>query len=260
MSNPYLENLFSLAGKTAVISGASSGLGAHFAAVLSAAGASVILMARREDKLVELAANIEKSGGEARTILVDVSEPGSVYQAFDEIDKAGIPIDILVNNAGISSTPTRFTELEEAQWGYLLDVNLKGAWRIAKQAAIRMKERGTGVIINTGSIYSQVTGLMKADYNVSKAALEQLSKNIALELGRYGVRVNTLCPGYFASDINSKEFSTDRGKAYIRQLVPQRLGRYEELDGPLLLLASGAGSFINGASLVVDGGTMLHPV
>lgn len=255
-----IDNLLSLKGKTALISGASSGLGAHFAQVMAAAGAEVVVAARRVDKLTELVNIIKEQGGKARSLAMDVISPESVEEAFQALDGMIGSLDILVNNAGISTNPTRFTDLEEDEWGYLLDVNLKGAWRVAKQAAVRMKSQGKGSIINTGSIYSLCTGIQKADYNVSKVAIAQLTKNMALELSRSGIRVNSLCPGYFASAINEKEFNTDRGKAYIANLVPQRLGEYHELNGPLLLLASDAGSYMNGTALVVDGGSLLNPV
>ena len=123
-----------------------------------------------------------------------------------------------------------------------------------------MKRQGLGVVVNTGSIYSHISGSHKADYNVSKVAVDQLTKNMALELARSGVRVNSLCPGYFETAINEKEFSTEQGRAYIDRLVPKRTGRYQELTGPLLLLVSDAGSYVNGASLVVDGGTVHSPI
>ncbi|WP_295801909.1 SDR family oxidoreductase [uncultured Microbulbifer sp.] len=255
-----IENLFSLQGKTALVSGASSGLGAYFAEVLAQAGAEVIIAARRVEKLDELAGKIVANGGRARVVAMDVASPESVELAFQAIDAMTGQLDILVNNAGISTKPGRFVEQEEDIWGGLLDVNLRGVWRVAREAAIRMKAHGSGTIINTGSIYSLCTGIMKTDYNVSKVAVAQLSKNMALELGRYGVRVNTLCPGYFASDINAAEFGTEKGREYIRKLVPQRLGEYRELAGPLLLLASDAGSFINGVALPVDGGSLLSPI
>lgn len=255
-----LDNLFSLQGKTALISGASSGLGEHFARVLAEAGATVIVAARRADRLQVLQDDILQAGGQAHAITMDVTSSASVEQAFKQIDELTDKLDILVNNAGISTKPTKFLDLEEEDWGYLLDVNLKGVWRVGREAAIRMKAQGSGSIINTGSIYSMVTGIMKADYNVSKVAVDQLTKNMALELGRAGIRVNSLCPGYFASAINEAEFSSERGKAYIAKLVPQRLGQHHELNGPLLLLASDASSFMNGSALVVDGGSLLNPV
>lgn len=255
-----LDNLFSLEGKTALISGASSGLGEHFARVLAEAGATVIVAARRADRLQVLQDDILQAGGQAHAITMDVTSSASVEQAFKQIDELTDKLDILVNNAGISTKPTKFLDLEEEDWGYLLDVNLKGVWRVGREAAIRMKAQGSGSIINTGSIYSMVTGIMKADYNVSKVAVDQLTKNMALELGRAGIRVNSLCPGYFASAINEAEFSSERGKVYIAKLVPQRLGQHHELNGPLLLLASDASSFMNGSALVVDGGSLLNPV
>jgi len=255
-----LNNLFSLAGKTALISGASSGLGEHFAQLLAAAGARVVVAARRVDKLEDLVTRIRNAGGDALAIAMDVTSVDSVNAAFDQLDSKVESLDILVNNAGISTAPSKFLDQEEDDWAYLLEVNLKGAWRVARQATRRMKVQGFGVVINTGSIYSHCTGMMTSAYNVSKVALDQLTKNMALELGRSGIRVNSLCPGYFASPINEGEFSTERGKAYISRLVPQRLGDYHELDGPLLLLASDASSFMNGSSLIVDGGSLLSPI
>lgn len=255
-----ISELFSLQGKTALISGASSGLGAYFAEVLADAGAEVILAARRVEKLEALASRIADKGGRARALALDVTDGSSVEAAFVALDGMVERLDILVNNAGISTTPQRFVDQDEAVWGDLLNVNLQGAWRVARQAAVRMRAQKSGCIINTGSIYSLCTGIMKTDYNVSKVALAQLTRNMALELGRYGVRVNTLCPGYFASDINASEFATERGQEYIRRLVPQRLGEYRELAGPLLLLASDAGSFVNGIELPVDGGSLLSPI
>jgi NAD(P)-dependent dehydrogenase (short-subunit alcohol dehydrogenase family) len=256
----FFESLFSLQGKTALVTGASSGLGAHFARVLAMAGAEVVVAARRMDNLESLVQTIRDNGGQAQALTMDVSSPGSVAAAFRQLEDMVDSLDILVNNAGISTAPTRFTDLEEDSWGYVLDVNLKGAWRVAKLAAVRMKAQRKGTIINTGSIYSLCTGIQKADYNVSKAALAQLTRNMALELARSNIRVNSLCPGYFFSAINEAEFSSERGLAYIQRLVPQRLGEYDELNGPLLLLASNAGSFINGTELVVDGGSLLNPI
>jgi NAD(P)-dependent dehydrogenase (short-subunit alcohol dehydrogenase family) len=254
------DELFSLQGKTVLISGASSGLGEHFARVMASSGATVVVAARRFDRLTELANEIEKSGGSAHALEMDVTSPGSVNQAFETLDGMISNLDILVNGAGISSTPTKFLDMEEDGWGYLLDVNLKGAWRVGRQAGLRMKSQGFGAIVNIASMYSHCTGMLKTDYNVSKAAVLQLTKNMALELGRAGVRVNALCPGYIASAINEVEFSKESGKAYIARLVPQRLGEMHELDGPLLLLASDASSFMNGSSIVVDGGSVLIPV
>ena len=255
-----IQSLFSLAGKTALVSGASSGLGEHFAQVLSAAGAEVIVAARREDRLASLVERINAAGGRASSIALDVTSRISVDQAFEEIDKRVSSLDIVVNNAGITNRPIRFVDATEEEWGAVLDVNLIGAWRIAQAAAIRMKKQGSGTVVNTGSIYSHVSGSHKADYNVSKVAIDQLTKNMALELARSGIRVNSLCPGYFETAINEKEFGTEQGRAYVNRLVPRRTGLYQELTGPLLLLVSDAGSYVNGTSLIVDGGTVHSPI
>ena len=262
-SNPLnfdLAQLYSLQGKTALVTGASSGLGEYFAQILSRAGAEVIVAARRIDKLQALVENIQRAGGKAHAVALDVSNSDSVAEAFAQIDQLVPSLDIVINNAGVSTAPAKFVDQPESEWEYLLDTNLKGAWRVAQQAGKRMQQAQQGCIVNTGSIYSVATGLFKTDYNVSKVALAQLTKNMALELSRYGVRVNTLCPGYFASDINGAAFSTEEGQAYIKRLVPKRLGQYHELAGPLLLLVSDAGSFINGIDLTVDGGSVLSPV
>lgn len=255
-----LEQLFSLQGKTALVSGASSGLGEYFAKVLAQAGAEVVVAARRLDKLEQLVEHITAEGGKAHAVVMDVTSQESVTQAFESIDGLIDGLDIVINNAGLSSAPAKFINENDEDWEYILDVNLKGAWRVAKAAAKRMQAAKKGCIVNTGSIYSHCTGILKAGYNVSKVAISQLTKNMALELARSGVRVNALCPGYFASAINDAEFSSEKGQQYIANLVPQRLGNYEELAGPLLLLVSDAGSFVNGVSLPVDGGSLLSPI
>lgn len=255
-----IEKLFSLEGKTALISGASSGLGEYFAGVLASAGAEVIVAARRVDRLEKVVADIQSQGGTAHAVAMDVSSQQSVTDAFAEIDALVDSLDIVINNAGLSSTPAKFINQPDDDWEGLLDVNLKGAWRVAKASAKRMQAAKQGCIVNTGSIYSHCTGILLTDYNVSKVAIDQLTKNMALELARSGVRVNSLCPGYFASEINDAQLSGEHGQKYINKLVPQRLGNYEELAGPLLLLVSSAGSFVNGISLPVDGGTLLSPI
>lgn len=255
-----VEKLFSLQGKTAMVSGASSGLGAFFSELLAGAGAQVVLTARRTDKLQAVVDKITKAGGTAHAIGMDVNDASSVEHAFEALDSLTGRLDILLNNAGIVSKPQKFISQEEESWGAVLDTNLKGAWRVGQQAARRMQTQKAGVIVNTCSVYSHVTGTLVTDYNVSKVAMLQLTKNMALELARSGVRVNALCPGYFYTELNRDNFDTDRGQAYVQRLVPQRLGNLQELAGPLLLLVSDAGSYINGTSLVVDGGSALNPL
>jgi len=252
--------LHSLQGKTALVTGASSGLGEYFAQLLAHLGAQVIVAARRVDKLEDLVASIVDEGGKSYSVAMDVSCADSVEAAFKQIDQVSGELDIVINNAGVANPPSKFVDQSEEDWSFVLDTNLKGAWRVAQQAAQRMQKAGKGSIINTGSIYSVGTGMFKADYNVSKVALAQLTKNMALELSRSGVRVNALCPGYFHSPMNEQAFSTEAGQTYLKGLVPQRLGELNELAGPLLLLASDAGSFVNGVVLPVDGAALLSPI
>lgn len=253
-------DLFTLQGKTALITGASSGLGAYFAKILAESGATVIVTARRQDKLEKLVSEIEVAGGKAFAVAMDVTSTSSVNQAFADIESITNRLDILVNNAGVVSTPQKFLTQPEDEWDFVMETNLKGAWRIAQRAAQMMAQQKSGSIINTCSIYSLATGVLKTDYNVSKAAVLQMTKNMALELCRSNIRVNAICPGYFKTELNEDSFNSEKGQAYISRLVPQRLGEYQELAGTLLLLASNAGSYINGTAIVVDGGSILSPV
>lgn len=255
-----MTQLHSLEGRVVLVTGASSGLGEYFSKFMASIGAEVIVAARRIDKLEQLVADIESQGGSATAVAMDVSSSDSVEGAFKQIDQLCSSLDVVVNNAGVANPPSRFVEQSEEDWSFVLDTNLKGAWRVAQQAAQRMQKAGKGSIINIGSIYSIGTGMFKADYNVSKVALAQLTKNMALELSRSGVRVNALCPGYFHSPMNEEAFSKESGQKYLQGLVPQRLGELHELAGPLLLLASDAGSFVNGVVLPVDGASLVSPL
>lgn len=255
-----LESRFRLDGKTALVTGASSGLGAHFAQVLAAQGARVILTARRETLLAEQVAAIQANGGNALSVAMDVTDPASVAAAFDTVEAAG-GCDILLNNAGAASPPKKFLDTGEDDWQWLIDTNLSGAWRVAREAAQRMVKAGRGgSIVNIASIYGLRTGALKVAYNVSKAGVVQLTRSMAVELVRNGIRVNALCPGWFLTAINADYFASDGGKRYTNGIPMRRLGRLEELDGPLLLLASEAGSYMTGSEIVVDGGIVESPI
>jgi NAD(P)-dependent dehydrogenase (short-subunit alcohol dehydrogenase family) len=247
---------FSLAGHRALVTGASSGLGRHFALTLAAAGADVIVAARRTDKLQALVAEIVALGGHARAVALDVVDGNSVRRCFDDIAADG-PADLIVNNAGSASTrPT--LQLEEAEWDAVVDTNLKGAWLVAQEAARRLiaAKRG-GAIVNTTSILAERVAGGVAPYAASKAGLRQLSAALALEWARFGIRVNALAPGYIVTDLNRDFLESDAGER-MRARVPQRrFGAPEQLDGALLLLLSDAGSYITGAYLPVDGGHLV---
>ena len=246
-------DLFRLDGRTTLVTGASGGLGRHFALVLAAAGASVAVAARRAKSIEEVAAEIVAAGGAAVAVALDVTDGDGITTAFDDAEKALGPIDVLINNAGVALTKPAL-ETEEADWDHVLDTNLKGAWMVAREAARRMVDNGGGTIINLGSIVAErVAGGLSA-YAASKAGLIQLTRVLAVELARHSIRVNALAPGYIETDINREYFATDAGQRTIKRIPQRRVGRLGDLDGPLLLLASEASAFMTGSVITVDGG------
>lgn len=243
-----------LRGKRALITGASGGLGLHFAELLSRHGVAVTLAARRKEALDEACAAIQAAGGAARAIQMDVADGASVAAALAD---AGTSFDILINNAGISGAG-RALDLDEAEWDSVLDTNLKGVFVVAQAVARSMRAAGHGgAIVNIASILGhRVAGNLSA-YAASKAGVLQLTKALALEWARDGIRVNALCPGYIETDINRAFFSSEAGQQLVKRIPQRRLGKPEELDGALLLLASAAGSYITGSSIEVDGGHLV---
>ena len=244
---------FSLAGRTALVSGASSGLGARFARVLAAAGAAVVLGARRAERLQALAASITGEGGHALAVTLDVTDDASVAAAFDAAEAAFGTVDVAVCNAGIGATAA-ITESGPEDWDAVLEVNLNGVRRVGRECARRLVAAGRpGSIVNVASVLGLLAQANHAGYAASKGAVIQLTRVMALDLARHGIRVNALAPGYVATEINAAFFASEAGQRYVGRLPARRLGTPEELDGPLLLLASDAGSYVNGAVLVVDG-------
>lgn len=243
---------FSLAGKTALVTGASSGLGRRFAETLADAGASVALAARRFELLKELATQIERQGGRALPIRTDVTESGQVEACVDQAEARLGPISIVVNCAGVLVQEWLAT-FSEADFDRLMDTNLKGAWMVAQATARRMIEAGRGgSIINIGSIAGINAMGRLGIYGLSKAGLIHLTKSMALEWARYGINVNAICPGYIETPINADYWRTDEGREIIERLPRRRIGRPEDLDGILLLLASDASRFLTGAIIPVD--------
>ena len=241
----------------ALVTGASGGLGAHFARVLARHGAPVVLAARRREKLEDLAQAINEEGGQAVAVDLDVTDSASVVDALADAERVVGTVRILVNNSGIAS-PSPLLETQDEDWKRVLDTNLTGAFTVAREAARRMVAAKTGgSIINIASILGigLIPGL--ASYAASKAGLKHLTEAMALELARYGIRVNALAPGYIETDMNRDFFRTEPGLALIRRVPQRRLGQPEDLDGALLLLASDASSFMTGSTLVVDGGHLV---
>jgi len=252
---------FNLTGKIALITGASSGLGAHFAKVLASEGAVVILAARREEQLAQQVEAIRQAGGQADGVTMDVCDPSSVEKAFIAAMELTGPIDILINNAGVASEPKSFINTDEQDWAWVVDTNLTGAWRVARCAAKQMIKAGKpGNIVNIASIYGLSTGVMKVAYNASKAAVVQLTKSMSMELIRKDIRVNALCPGWIKTELNATYFESESGQKYIQTIPAKRLGNCTDLTVPLLLLVSDAGSYMTGTTLVVDGGISESPI
>ena len=251
-----MTDRFSLAGHHALVTGASSGLGRHFAGVLSAAGATVTVGARRESALADTVARLDGTGGKAHAVPLDVTDPGSVAAAFAAAETRFGPVTVVINNAGVTSTGAAL-EMEEADWSFVIDTNLRGSWLVAQHAAQSMAAHGGGSIVNIASILGlRVTGGV-APYAVSKAGVVQMTKALALEWARHRIRVNALAPGYIETELNDAFFASDAGKALVRRIPQRRLGEPRELDGPLLLLASDAGSFMTGSVVTVDGGHLV---
>ena len=243
---------FRLDGRIALVTGASSGLGAHFAALLAGAGARVALAARRTDKLEPLVAQITAAGGTARALALDVTDAASVRKCLDELASWGAP-HIVVNNAGISVTRALLEQTEE-DFDSVLSTNLKGSWLVATESARRMLAAGHGgSIVNVASILGERVAGGVAPYAISKAAVIQATKAMALELARHQIRVNALLPGYIVTDLNREFLASDPGQKLRARIPTRRFGELTDLDGPLLLLASDAGAAMSGSTLAVDG-------
>ncbi|TCT13244.1 3-oxoacyl-[acyl-carrier protein] reductase [Tepidamorphus gemmatus] len=249
--------LFDLTGRTALVTGASSGLGWRFAKVLAANGANVGIAARRTDRLAALKAEIEADGGRACAVALDVTDLSSIAPAFDAVEAAFGPVDILVSNAGVA-VEAMLADMTAEQWRKVLDTDLDGVFFTGQEAIRRMSRSGGGSIINIASAIAFHVSKTLGAYAVAKAGVVQLTKAMALETASAGIRVNAICPGYIETEINRDFFATEAGRTMIQRHVPmKRLGDIGDLDGTLLLLASKAGSFITGASIVVDGGLVL---
>ena len=247
----------SLDGRCALVTGASSGLGRAFAGMLARAGAAVALAARRADSLEQARQEIDDAGGKAIAVAMDVTNAQSVAEAVQEAAKQLGKLDILVNNAGVTRTQP-FLEVTEAQWDWQLDTNLKGAFLVAQAVAQVMRDQATGgSIVNIASILGLRVAGQVAAYLTSKAGIVHLTKGMALELARYQIRVNALCPGYIETDLNREFFASETGQSLIKRIPQRRLGRATELEGPLLLMCSDAGSYMTGAVLAVDGGHLV---
>ncbi len=249
-----MEFLFDLTGKTALVTGASSGIGSHFAGTLANAGANVALAARRTSHLKQRASEISRGNREVSWVHMDVTDSRSVEAAFSESVDIHNRIDIVVNNAGIAHEG-KAMNISEQSWDAVMNTNLKGAWLVAQQAGLHMStnEQG-GSIVNIVSILARRVMGGLAPYATAKAALEHLTRVLAYEWARYSVRVNAIAPGYIATEMNKEYLESPMGDKARKNIPLRRFGLPSDLDGALLLLASDASSYMTGSTIVADGG------
>lgn len=245
---------FRLDGKLALVTGAGSGLGRQFAMTLAEAGASVALAARRREKLEETAEQVRSAGGSAVCLDLDVTDTDSIHTCFAELnDVAGAP-DIVVNNAGIARQ-AYLVDMQEKDWDDVIDTNLKGVFLVAQSAARAMIANDKpGSIINIASVLGLRVSKALASYIAAKSGVIHLTRSMALELSRYRIRVNALAPGYFITEINQDQFDQGAGELVAQRVPMGRVGELPEIGGPMLLLASEAGSYMTGSVVTVDGG------
>jgi 3-oxoacyl-[acyl-carrier protein] reductase len=249
--------LFDLKGRVALVTGASGGLGLRFAETLAANGASVALVARRADKLKAAVARIEKAGGKAVAVEADVLDRAQMSRAFDAAEKTLGTVTVLVNNAGVAHS-TRAVELSPDEWNRVIRTNLDAVFFWAQEAARRMLAANKkGAIVNIASVLGFGVSKGTIAYATAKAGVIQMTKALGLELAFKGVRVNAIAPGWFVTDINRDFLASEAGQKLTRDIPVGRFGHDGDLDGALLLLASDAGAYIAGATIVCDGGQMV---
>lgn len=255
---------FDLSGRTAFVTGASSGLGARFARVLAQNGAQVVLASRRVERMKELRAEIEADGGSAHVVSLDVTDPASIGAAVAHAETEAGPIDILVNNSGVSTTQ-KLVDVAEADFDFVFGTNVRGAFFVGQAVAKRMiaRARGSaqagaraagGRIVNIASMAGLKVLPQIGVYCMSKAAVVQMTKAMALEWGRFGINVNAICPGYIRTEINEAHWDTEAGQKLIQMLPRRRVGSPEDLDAVLLMLCADQSHFINGAVIAADDG------
>jgi NAD(P)-dependent dehydrogenase (short-subunit alcohol dehydrogenase family) len=252
-----MNDPFAIEGSHVLVTGGSSGLGRFFAFVLAARGARVTVCARRTEALSKTVDDIANANGQAESVVMDVTLPASVETALDSAEARFGPVNIVINNAGVTATRPALQQ-DESDWDKVIDTNLKGVWLVAQAVARRMvAHKVKGSIVNVASILGLRVASSVAPYAVSKAGVVQMTKALALEWARHGIRVNTLAPGYFETELNDDFFQEAAGQALIKRIPQRRLGELRELEGPLLLLASQAGSYMTGSVIVADGGHLV---
>ncbi len=246
--------LFSLAGKTALITGSSRGLGRAFAEGLAAAGATVILNGTNSERLSQACKEMSDAGMKVDMSLFDVTDEAAIKAAFDRFDAAGMQIDILINNAGIQFRKPML-ELDTADWQRVIDTNLTSSFMIGREASKRMVKRGHVKIVNIGSLTSELARATVAPYTVAKGGVKMLTKAMAAEWGEHGLQANAIGPGYMLTDMNAALTSNPEFDAWVKARTPaRRWGRPDELIGTAIYLCSDASNYVNGQIIYADGG------
>ena len=252
-------DMFSLKGRVALVTGASSGLGQQFARALADNGAAVALVARRVDRIKAFAAELEKAGAKVVAIEADVTDRAAMLRAFDAAEKAFGLVTILVNNAGVAQEGVRAVELDPEEWRRVLSTNVDAVFFWAQEAAKRMLAKGAkGAIVNIASVLGLAVAKGSVSYATAKAAVIQVTKALSLEWAFKGVRVNAIAPGWFVTEINDEYLNSEAGIAIKREIPMGRFGNAGDLDGALLLMVSDAGAYMTGATIVVDGGQVVQ--
>jgi NAD(P)-dependent dehydrogenase (short-subunit alcohol dehydrogenase family) len=251
-----------LSGRVAFVTGASSGLGEQFARTLAAAGAGVVLAARRVERLKTLRADIESQGGDAHVVALDVTDPDSIKAAVAHAETEMGAIDILVNNSGVSSTQ-KLTDVKPEDFDFVMGTNTRGAFFMAQEVAKRMIARSKGEapgtftggrIVNVASMAGLRVLSQIGVYCMSKAAVIHMTKAMALEWGRFGINVNAICPGYIDTEINHHHWQTEAGQKLVQMLPRKRVGKPQDLDAVLMMLCANQSHFVNGAVIAADDG------
>mgnify|MGYP000314145804 CR=1 FL=1 len=252
MSNPV--NLFSMHGKVALVTGAGTGMGKRFAGTLAAAGAKVVCVARNLERLEQVAADIRVAGGEAVAVAGDVGSSEAVEAVFDAAEAAYGRVNVLVNCVAQVDFGL-FPDLKDENWETLINVNLSGMMRTCRSFARRLIAAGEpGAIVNITSIIGAQVMPGVPTYCALKSAANQLTRSMAVDMFAHGIRVNAIAPGYFETEMAAPLFDSDIGRMFVERHPMKRLGKVEELDGPLLLLASDASCHMNGSIVTVDAG------
>lgn len=250
----HASDFFDLHGHVALVTGASSGLGARMAQVLAANGAAVALVARRADRLTAQVEAIARGGGKAVAVEADVTDAAAMVRAFDAVEKQLGTVDILLNNAGVVHSG-KAVEVTAEEWRRVLATDLDAVFAWSQECARRLLAAGRGgAIVNTASVLGLGVNKGVAAYATAKAGVIQLTKALALEWGFKGIRVNAIAPGWFITELNRDYLASPAGAAIKKEVPVGRFGQDGDLDGAVLLLVSKAGAYINGATLVVDGG------